>query len=75
MHWLSINPMKTTKAVVSVHLGSELPKHSTEEEEEKIEGPGKSSEGACVEQVKLISVAASPCPHHRVSCCSAGMCG
>lgn len=54
MHWLTINPMKTAKAVVSVHLESELPKPSTEEEEEKIEGPGKSSEEACVGQAKLI---------------------
>lgn len=45
--------MKTTKAVVSVHLRSVLAKPSMEEEEEKIERPGKPSEGACVEQVKL----------------------
>lgn len=54
MHWLTINPMKITKAFVSVHQGSELPKPSMEEVEEKIEGPGKSSEGACVGQVKFI---------------------
>lgn len=54
MHWLSINPMETTKAVVSVHLGSELLKPSMEEEEEKVEGSEKPSERACVGQVKLI---------------------
>lgn len=48
VHWLTINPMKTTEAVVSVHSGSELPKPSMQEEEKKVEGPGKSSEGACV---------------------------
>lgn len=55
MHWLSINPTETTKAVVSVHLGPELLKPSMEEEEEeKVEGSEKRSERACVGQVKLI---------------------
>lgn len=54
MHWLTINSMKTTKAVVCVHPESELPKPSKEEEEEKIERSGKCSEGSCVGWVKLI---------------------
>lgn len=36
MHWLTINPMKTTKTVFSVHLESEIPKPSMKEEKKRL---------------------------------------